>query len=187
MLRAERELVTACQRGDREAFRELFEGYKDRVYSIALRFAGNPHTAMDIAQETFLKLFSSIRNFRGDSSFDTWIYRLVVNSCLDHRRKAWRLMPLAGEFLGTLRTSGGKLDELLREEADGHLRAAIDKLPASLKITVVLRYTQGLSYEEIAAVLGCSTGTVASRLNRAHKTLERTLSPWAEELRAGYA
>ena len=185
---AERELVVACQRGDRDAFRELFECHKDRVYSIALRFAGDSHTAMDIAQDTFLKLFSSIRDFRGDSSFDTWIYRLVVNSCLDHRRKAWRLLPLAGEFLGTLRTSGGgKLDDLLREEADGRLRSAIDKLPAGLKITVVLRYTQGLSYEEIAEVLGCSAGTVASRLNRAHKSLERTLSPWAEELRAGYA
>jgi len=187
MARAERELVTACQRGDRDAFRELFESYKDRVYSIALRFAGNPNTAMDIAQETFLKLFLSIQDFRGDSSFDTWIYRLVVNSCMDHRRKAWRLMPLAGDFLRTLRTSGGKLDDLLREEADGRMRAAIDKLPAGLKITVVLRYTQGLSYEEIAEVLGCSAGTVASRLNRAHKSLERTLSPWAEELRAGYA
>src|SRR6266496_4186210 len=187
MPKAERELVAACQRGERDAFRELFEAHKDRVYSIALRFAGNPNTAMDIAQDTFLKLFSSIRDFRGDSSFDTWIYRLVVNSCLDHRRKAWRLMPLAGEFLATLTTSGGKLDDLLREEADGRLRAAVDNLPANLKITVVLRYTQGLSYEEIAEVLGCSAGTVASRLNRAHKALERTLSPWAEELRARYA
>jgi RNA polymerase sigma-70 factor (ECF subfamily) len=187
MAKGEQELVAACQRGDRDAFRRLFESYKDRVYSIALRFAGNPNTAMDIAQDTFLKLFSSIRDFRGESSFDTWIYRLVVNSCMDHRRKAWRLMPLAGEFLGTLKTSGGKLDDLLREEADGRLREAVEKLPANLKITVVLRYTQGLSYEEIAEVLGCSAGTVASRLNRAHKTLERTLLPWVEELRAGYA
>ncbi len=187
MARGERELVTACQRGDRDGFRELFETYKDRVYSIALRFAGDQNTAMDIAQDTFLKLFSSIRDFRGDSSFDTWIYRLVVNSCLDHRRKAWRLAPLAGEFLNSLRTSGGKLDDLLREEAGGRLRAAVDNLPANLKIAVVLRYTQGLSYDEIAEVLGCSAGTVASRLNRAHKRLERTLSPWVEELRAGYA
>ena len=184
---AERELVSACQRGERDAFRELFENYKDRVYSVALRFAGNPNTAMDIAQDTFLKLFSSIRDFRGDSSFDTWIYRLVVNSCLDHRRKAWRLIPLAGEFLATLRTTGDKLDDMLRQEAGGRLRAAVEKLPANLRITVVLRYTEGLSYEQIAEVLGCSPGTVASRLNRAHKALERSLSPWANEMRAGYA
>ena len=140
----ERELVAACQRGDRDAFHAVFELHKDRVYSVALRFTGDPAMAMDIAQDTFLKLFSSIRDFRGDASFETWVYRLVVNSCLDHRRKAWRLAPLAGEFLNSLRTSGGKLDDLLREEAGGRLRAAVDKLPANLKIAVVLRYTQGL-------------------------------------------
>src|SRR5689334_12472962 len=103
---SERELVEACRRGDRDAFRALFEGYKNKVYSIALRFSGEPAAAMDIAQDTFLKLFSSIRDFRGDASFDTWIYRLVVNSCLDHKRRTRRLLPLAGEFVGRLRASG---------------------------------------------------------------------------------
>src|SRR5471030_1624347 len=103
---SDRELVEACQRGDREAFRALFEAYKDRVYYIALRFSGDPAAAMDLAQDTFLKLFSCIGEFRGESAFSTWVYRLVVNSCLDHKRKAWRLIPIADELLARLRAPG---------------------------------------------------------------------------------
>src|ERR1700692_4549821 len=96
---SERELVAACQRGERDAFRALFETYNDKVYSLALGFSGDRPVAMDIAQDIFVKLFSSIREFRGDASLETWIYRLVVNSCLDHKRRAWRLIPIADELL----------------------------------------------------------------------------------------
>jgi len=173
---SERELVEACRRGDRDAFRMLFETYKNKVYSIALRFSGEPAVAMDIAQETFLKLFCSIQDFRGDARFETWIYRLVVNSCLDHKRRTRRLLPLGGEFAGRLRAAGDSLAELMRSEVSGSVRTAVDRLAPDLRIVIVLRYTEGLSYDEIAEVLGCATGTVASRLNRAHKTLERRLS-----------
>jgi RNA polymerase sigma-70 factor, ECF subfamily len=173
---SERELVEACRRGEREAFRALFETYKDRVYSVALRFAGEEAAAKDIAQDTFLKLFSSIRSFRGDSAFDTWIYRLVVNSCLDYKRRTRRLIPLADDFLAGLRASGDSLHDMLRSEVSNTVRAAVDRLSPDLRIVIVLRYTQALSYDEIAEVLGCSPGTVASRLNRAHKALERRLS-----------
>src|SRR5512133_505522 len=90
------ELLEACRSGDREAFRGLFEMYKDKVYSIALRYSGNPATAMDITQDVFVTLFSQIARFRGDSSFDTWLYRLVANRCLDQRRKFSRIVPLIG-------------------------------------------------------------------------------------------
>jgi RNA polymerase sigma-70 factor, ECF subfamily len=174
---SERELVGACQRGEHDAFRALFEAYRNKVYSIALRFAGDDATAMDIAQETFVKLFSSIRDFRGDASFDTWIYRLVVNACLDHRRRGWRLLPLLDDFAETLRAPAvSSLDDLLRSERGERVRAAIDRLSEDLRIVIVLRYTEGLSYDEIAEVLGCAVGTVASRLNRAHKKLERWLA-----------
>ncbi|HYW41585.1 MAG TPA: sigma-70 family RNA polymerase sigma factor [Bryobacteraceae bacterium] len=174
--RSDRELIDACRQGDREAFRALFEAYKDKVYSIALRFSGDPATAMDIAQDTFLKLFSSIRDFRGDSNFETWVYRLVVNSCLDHKRKTRRLIPLVDEFLHNLRASADSLAEVLLAELQTRVRAAVDRLAPDLRIAIVLRYTEGLSYDEIAEVLGCSPGTVASRLNRAHKALERRLA-----------
>jgi RNA polymerase sigma-70 factor, ECF subfamily len=82
----ERELIEACQRGEREGFRALFELHKDRVYSIALHYASDESSAMDIAQATFVKLFSSIQTFRGEASFESWLYRVVVNSCFDHQR-----------------------------------------------------------------------------------------------------
>ena len=180
---AERELVQACQRGERDAFRTLFEQYRHKAYSIALRFSGDEAAAMDIAQDIFVKLFSSIRDFRGDSSFDTWIYRLVVNCCMDHRRRSWRIATLADHFQQTLRDPGDCLSDLLRTERGGQVRAAVDRLSPDLRIVIVLRYTEGLSYEQIAEVLGCSEGTVASRLNRAHKRLEQRLSRLMKENR----
>ena len=172
----QRDLVESCQLGERDGFRDLFETYKHKVYSIALRFAGDEAAAMDIAQETFLKIFSSIQDFRGDSAFETWVYRMVVNSCFDRRRKLSRFVPLADEFLATLRASGDTLAAMVRDEMAGRIRDAVDKLSPDLRMVVVLRYTEGLSYEQIAEVLGCSAGTVASRLSRAHKALERRLA-----------
>ncbi len=174
--RSESELVAACRRGERDGFRELFELYKDKVYSVALRFAGQPAEAMDIAQDTFLKLFSSLTDFRGDSRLETWIYRLVVNRCLDQRRRARRWLPLGEGFRSTLRAPGDSLADVLREERNGRVQEAVDRLAPDLRIVVVLRYTEGMSYDQIAEVLGCAAGTVASRLHRAHKLLERSLS-----------
>jgi RNA polymerase sigma-70 factor (ECF subfamily) len=177
---SERELVEACQRGDRDAFRTLFETYKNKVYSVALRFAGEEAAAMDIAQDTFVKLFSSIQTFRGDSGFQTWVYRMVVNTCLDRKRRDRRLIPIADELMATLRASGDVLTRMLREEVGTRVRAAVEKLSPDLRIVIVLRYTEGLAYDQIADVLGCSQGTVASRLNRAHKALERRLAHLAQ-------
>jgi RNA polymerase sigma-70 factor, ECF subfamily len=171
-----RELIGACQRGEREAFHALFETYRDRVYSVALRFSGDPAAAMDIAQDTFVKLFDCIGEFRGDASFDTWVYRLVANRCLDRRRSERRLLPLAADFLAMLRAPGDSLRDLLDRELRGFVRTAVDQLSPDLRILVVLRYTEALTYDEIAEVLTCSPGTVASRLHRAHKALERRLA-----------
>src|SRR5437773_11779231 len=102
----DREIVEACQRGESEAFRALFEAHKDKVYSIALRYGGDATVAMDIAQETFLKLFSRIGGFRGDASFESWLYRLVVNSCFDQKRRTRRLVPLFEELLAVLQSPG---------------------------------------------------------------------------------
>ena len=173
----QREVVEACQRGDQDAFRVLFETHKDRVYSIALRYAGDPATAMDIAQETFLKLLSSIGQYRGDASFESWLYRLVVNSCLDHHRRRRRFLPIVEEALDLFRApKESALHDLLREEQEERVQQVVAQLPEEQRIVVVLRYTEGRSYEEIAELLGCRRGTVASRLNRAHKALERRLS-----------
>jgi RNA polymerase sigma-70 factor, ECF subfamily len=173
----DRELIEACQRGDWDAFRLLFEAHKDRVYSIALRYCGNESAAMDIAQETFLRLFSSIREFRGGASFDSWLYRVVVNRCLDHQRRGRRLIPLLEGLLDIVRApADSALEELVRAETAKDVQKMVGTLPPEQRMVVVLRYTEGLGYEEIAEILGCSAGTVASRLNRAHKVLERKLA-----------
>jgi RNA polymerase sigma-70 factor (ECF subfamily) len=177
---SDKELIEACRRGDPDAFRALFELRKDQVYSVALRYSGDPAIAQDIAQETFLKLFTRIGSFRGESDFSSWLYRLVVNSCLDQKRKTRRLAPLLDEALAILQAPDlSALDEVVRAELSHHLRAVVEDLADEQRILLVLRYTQALSYDEIAAVLGTSTGTIASRLNRIHRTLERRLSRFA--------
>jgi RNA polymerase sigma-70 factor, ECF subfamily len=173
----DRELIEACQRGEQDAFAVLFEANKDKVYSLALRYSGDPAVAMDIAQETFLKLLSSIQRFRSDASFETWLYRLVVNSCLDYQRRRRRLAPLVDGLLDAMCSARDTvLQRLVREEQETAVQRVIGKLPPEQRIVVILRYTEDLPYEHIAEILGCSTGTVASRLNRAHKVLERRLA-----------
>jgi len=180
------EVIAACQQGDHDAFSALFEAYKDRVYSIALRFAGDSASAMDITQDTFLKLLSRIRDFRGESSFDSWLYRLVVNSCLDHQRKRRKWLPFLDSFANALRVAGETaFQHRFRTEIAENVQRGLHRLSPEHRIVVVLRYTEGLSYDQIAAILGLSTGTVASRLNRAHKLLERHLSHLRESLKNG--
>jgi len=170
------EVIEGCQRGDEDAFRSLFESHKDKVYSIALRYAGDQAAAMDIAQDTFVKLMARIGQFRGDSTFDSWLYRLVVNSCMDHRRRQKRWLPMVEEFFDTFRApQPTALQGLMQDEMQQQIQGVVANLAPEHRMVVVLRYTEGLSYEEIADVLQCSRGTVASRLNRAHKVLERRL------------
>ena len=166
--------IEACRRGDRDAFRALFETHQDRVYSIALRYTGERARALDIAQDVFVKLLHNIGDFRGESGFETWLYRMVVNRCLDERRSAHRLMGLVGDLFARA-DEASALDAMLRSEMQERVQRAVALLPPEQRIVVVLRYTEGLSYDEIARVAGVSSGTVASRLNRAHKFLEKKL------------
>lgn len=182
VVETDHEVIAGCQRGEEESFRELFESHKDKVYSIALRYAGDRAAAMDISQDTFLKLMDRIGQFRGESSFDSWLYRLVVNSCLDYRRRQKRWMPMVEEFFDSFRApQASALQDLLSDERQQQVQDVVARLSPEHKMIVVLRYTEGLSYEEIADVLQCSRGTVASRLNRAHKVLERRLSGLARK------
>jgi len=171
-------LIAACQRGDREPFRLLFEKYKGRVYSLALHFSGNEAVAQDVAQKIFLKLYTSIGQFRGDAHFTTWLYRMVFNACTDEQRKMRRLVPLEG---GAVTAAERRAERRPQEQAQFRrqiseaVRGALQQLKPELRLPLVLRYVEGLSYQEIAAAMGCSSGTVASRLNRGHKLLARRL------------
>ncbi len=172
-----RDLLAECRRGNREAFHALFVLYKDKVYSIALHYSGGAQGAMDITQDVFVKLCTRIGEFRGESSFDSWLYRIVVNCCLDQRRRLRRIVPLAGELVERmLCPRESPVAGLEREEIRERVQGAVAKLSPELRIAVVLRYTQGLSYDEIGEALGVPPGTVASRLSRAHKELARRLA-----------
>jgi RNA polymerase sigma-70 factor (ECF subfamily) len=171
------QIVEACRQGDREAFRLLFERHKDRVYSVALYFfGGDAATASDVTQQVFLKLFDKIGQFQGDAEFTTWLYRMATNACIDEQRKRKRFLPFGDAFkLHEPRVSTHQEETAARGETADSVQQAIALLKPKLRVVMLLKYFEELSYEEIAQALGCSKGTVASRLNRGHKILARKL------------
>jgi len=171
-------VIAACQQGDRDAFALLFESYKDKVFSIAVySFGGDQTAASDVSQQIFLKLMTTISQFRGDSAFTTWLYRMVVNTCIDEQRKRRRFLPF-GESIPMSKLEGrrGPEKQYAKREVADCVQAAINELKPKFRMPILLKYVEGLSYEEIAEVLSCSKGTVASRLNRGHQALARKLS-----------
>jgi RNA polymerase sigma-70 factor, ECF subfamily len=166
------EIIEACRLGDRDAFRALYDVYKDRVYSISLYFFhGDPAMASDVSQQVFLKLITSIGQFRGDAGFSTWLYRLVVNACLDAARRSKPNVTLSEEFS----KPGSQEEDYARAQMAQSVRAAVSALPPKFRIAVLLRHFEDLSYEQMAKALHCSMGTVASRLSRGHRILAERL------------
>ncbi len=169
-------VIAACQQGDREAFRLLFEAHKDRVYAIALHYSGNDAMAQDIAQQVFLKLMTNIKQFNFQSEFTTWLYRMVANTCFDEQRRWRKLIPFGDVTeVRAMRTTENIEANYTRLEISENVGLAISSLKPKLRMPILLKYIEGMSYEEIALVLGCSAGTVASRLNRGHKALAQKL------------
>ena len=175
--------IAACQQGDRDALRVLFEEYKDRVYSIAVySLSGDEMAAADVTQQVFLKLMTRINQFRGDSEFATWLYRLVVNTCRDEYRKRRRFVSLPEFFVKHRPLAESPRAKYARKELSDRVQSAIAELKPKLRWPILLKYLEEMSYEEMALVLGCSKGTVASRLNRAHKTLARQLTHLKDQI-----
>jgi RNA polymerase sigma-70 factor (ECF subfamily) len=169
-------VIRDCQSGDRDAFRMLFETYKDRVYSIAFHFCADETAASDITQQVFLRLFSSINQFRFDSEFTTWLYRLVANMCIDEQRKRKRFVFFGDKGIEVKEPGKKYVEEhYVRRELAASVKRAIAELRPKLRIAILVKYFEDLSYDEMAVVLGCSKGTVASRLNRGHAALARKL------------
>ncbi len=184
----DRDLVQALQRGEPEARRHaltaLYERHQRRVFNVALRVLGDWGAAQDVAQDVFINLERRVRTFRSDASFVSWIYRITVNRAIDHRRREARRpaakmgdMPLTMEDSGLPGRSGrAPLDHAMNQtEAAQRVQAALDGLSPKLRAIAVLRYVEGLSYEDLAQVLHCSMGTIKSRLNRAHAALAKAL------------
>ena len=171
------EIIESCRLGDRDAFRALYDLYKDRVYSISLYFFhGDPAVASDVTQQVFLKLMTSIRQFRGDAEFSTWLYRLVVNACMDAARSR-KTEPAISDpsRMEALAVRGSQEEDYVRAQMANSVRAAVSALPPKFRIAVLLRYFDEMSYEQMAEALHCSMGTVASRLSRGHKILAERL------------
>jgi RNA polymerase sigma-70 factor (ECF subfamily) len=177
-------VIEACREGDREAFRLLFETYKDKVFSIAVySFGGDQAAASDVSQQIFLKLMTAITQFRGDSAFTTWLYRMVVNACIDEQRKRRRFLPFGDSVpMSKIEDRRPQEKRFARLEVSESVQAAIKELTPKLRMPILLKYVEGLSYEEIATVMGCSKGTIASRLNRGHQKLAQRLSYLRDQL-----
>jgi RNA polymerase sigma-70 factor (ECF subfamily) len=171
------EILESCRRGDREAFRVLYETYKDKVYSIALYFFhGDSSAASDATQQVFLKLIRGVEQFRGESGFSTWLYRLVVNACMDGARRAKpRELDGAVADAAALSAPAAQEEDPARRQIERSVQAALSALPIKFRLPILLRYFDELSYIEMASAMHCSMGTVASRLNRGHKMLARLL------------
>jgi RNA polymerase sigma-70 factor (ECF subfamily) len=173
------ETIDACRHGDRAAFRTVYDAYKDKVFSIALyALHGDADLAADVTQQVFVKLMNSIASFRGDSAFSTWLYRLVSNACLDAQRRAKSRGVAAGTgILEMMAQPESHEHAFARAQASELVKRAVLQLPSTLRLAILLRYFEELSYEEIAVALNCSPGTVASRLNRGHRLLAKILAP----------
>ena len=176
----ERELVDAARREDRGAFKALYERYRDRVYNLAFYSLGEELWAEDVLQIVFLKIYRGLPAFRYEASLSTWIYRIAINECQNQlQRRGAKHVPLDA-ILGRdeeFDTAQLPDTEQLERERRQILRDAVMDLPPKLRGVVVLKYIEGLSYDEIARVLECAPGTVASRLNRALAELETRLHP----------
>jgi RNA polymerase sigma-70 factor (ECF subfamily) len=178
-------LVKRVQRGDKTAFDLLVRKYQHKVVKLVLRYVRNPAEAEDIAQEAFIKAYRALPQFRGDSAFYTWMYRIAINTAKnslasrDRSPIAYDLDLTDPEESHSVQTRLQDPDTpegmALTEEIRQIVNSAIEGLPEELKTAIVLRELDGLSYEEIAAAMECPVGTVRSRIFRAREAIDKRL------------
>ncbi len=178
----ETQLISRCQQGDQEAFKEIFDRYQKKVYRIAYGVVRHREEALDIVQEVFVKLFHSIKNFKGKSHFYTYLYRMVMNTAIDHSRKMGKQIISSLDEEGSFEPSEEieKWPEkiLLQKELEEKVNGAMGKLPAEQRAAIIFREVEGLSYQEMADAMECSIGTVMSRLHYARKRMQELLKDY---------
>lgn len=173
----DKKLVEQVQSGHKLAFDSLVHQYQPKVAKLLRHFTSDPHEILDITQEVFLKAFNAIGNFRFESTFYTWLYRIAVNTAKTHQKDRWKrqeelldpLSPETGESIGIGGEASTPEDQLLENERTKLAMAALENLSADLKMALYLREMEGLDYKAIAEVMECPVGTVRSRLSRARK------------------
>jgi RNA polymerase sigma-70 factor, ECF subfamily len=183
----DQQLVERVQRGDKAAFDLLVSKYQRKIFRLLSRLIRDQAEIEDIAQEAFIKAYRALPNFRGDSAFYTWLYRIAINTAKNHLVSQGRRAPTTteadieeaetfddGDHLRDLNTPESML---LTKQVGEAVNRAIDELPEDLRTAIVLREIEGLSYEEIAESMNCPIGTVRSRIFRAREAIAQELKP----------
>ncbi len=182
----DQELVERVKQGDKTAFDLLVIKYQQRIINLVSRFVRNQSDAQDVTQEAFIKAYRAMPNFRGESAFYTWMYRIAVNTAKNHLAVQSR-RPVAAERDITeieqiegdnaLKDYATPEHMLLRDEIQETIVKAIENLPDDLKMAITLREVEGLSYQDIASAMDCPIGTVRSRIFRAREAIDNQLEP----------
>jgi len=192
----DRELILRAQKGDQAAFRKLVERHQRRAFAIAMGLVRDENDARELVQDAFLRVYRNLNSFQGGSSFFTWLYRIVTNLAIDLMRKPGRrdaelvdgqaAPDEPSDFPLVSRIDGADpIDVLRRREIASRIQAALDALPPYHRGVILMREVEGMSYEEMAAAMGVSKGTIMSRLFHARQKLQRALADcYAEEGRS---
>ncbi|GIU44132.1 RNA polymerase sigma factor RpoE [Shewanella algidipiscicola] len=186
---SDQQLVERVQQGDKNAFNLLVQKYQSKVINLIARYVRNQADVADVAQEAFIKAYRALPNFRGESAFYTWLYRIAVNTAKNHLVAQGRRAPAndvdaedAEYYDGSdaLKEFASPERLMLSEEIQKVVFDTLDTLPQELKIAISLRELDGMSYEEIANVMECPVGTVRSRIFRAREAIDKQLQPLLE-------
>jgi RNA polymerase sigma-70 factor (ECF subfamily) len=173
---ADRWLVDKARAGDVDAYEVLVRRHRDRTYRIALRMLGNRHDAEDIAQDVMIQVWTALAGFTGASSFTTWLYRIVVNRCLNQiQRRRWTRPVVEGDP----QPVAGAEDTVIARQRAGAAMEAIAALPPDQRAVIVLHQLEGLTYREVAAVVNISEDAVRGRLHRARLSVLASLRNWS--------
>lgn len=185
----DQELVERVQRGEKQAFDVLVRKYQHKILKLISRYIRDESEVQDVAQETFVKAYRALGQFRGESAFYTWLYRIAINTAKNYLVAQGRRPPdtdidaeEAEQFEGqsNLKESDSPERMALRDEIERTVYEAIDELPEDLRSAITLREMEGLSYEEIAQAMSCPIGTVRSRIFRAREAIDKKLKPLLE-------
>lgn len=178
---ADRELVLQSCAGSKEAFEHLVLRHKDRLYTLACHMLGDRTEAEDITQETFLRAYERLAEFRGDAQFSTWLHRICHNLCVNRFQRKERSSSNGSVLEAVPSSTVGSCDQLLVKERQQLMNWALSRLKVEFREAVLLYHANHLSYEEIADVLGAPIGTVRSRIHRGREELKEMLRPYFAE------
>jgi len=180
------ELVRRVQAGDNKAFDILVLKYQPKIVNLVSRYVHDSHMALDVSQEAFIKAYRGLHNFRGESAFYTWLYRIAINTAKNYLVSKSRRLPdsdidaqEAEQYSGdsALKEYDSPEHVALKDEIHATVIHAIENLPDDLRTAITLRELEGMSYEEIAEAMDCPIGTVRSRIFRAREAVDKELSP----------